>query len=206
MNLRALLVNLNLANQLTFLRLVAIPFFILAILNSRFGLALALFSGAALTDLLDGLTARFLKQQTPLGAYLDPAADKLLLTSAFILLTDYPALFKSIDLTERIPIWLTILTISRDVLIVCVVLILFLTYHQKGFRPSLWGKLTAIAEDLTIGVFLLANWLGRSHLALAVMVWLTLGLTLLSGFHYLARTIRMLREAGVSGSPGSLGP
>jgi cardiolipin synthase len=205
LNLRALLVNLNLANQLTFLRLVAIPFFILAILESRFELAFVLFVGAALTDLLDGFTARILKQQTPLGAFLDPVADKLLLTSAFILLTDYPSMFKSIQLVERIPIWLTIMTISRDVLIVCVVLILFLTFHRKSFRPSFWGKLTAVAEDVTIAAYLAANWFGRSHPALRVMVWLTLSLTLVSGFHYLARTIRMLREAGPPRDAESLG-
>src|SRR6185295_1714878 len=120
MNPRTILLHANLANQLTFLRLVAVPFFVLAVLESRFALALVLFVGATVTDALDGLTARLMKQRTPLGALLDPAADKLLLTSAFVLLTDYPSMFKPIELVQRIPLWLTILTISRDVLIVCI--------------------------------------------------------------------------------------
>lgn len=187
-----MLVHLNLANQLTFLRLVAIPFFVLAILNGRFEVALVLFIGASVTDLLDGLLARYLKQQTLLGAYLDPAADKLLLTSAFILLTEYPSMFQELPLTHRLPLSLTILTISRDVLIVCVALVLFLAYHQTRFRPSIWGKLTALSENVTIGCFLLANSFERGIAVLTPLVTLTLGLTLISGFHYLGRTIRRI--------------
>jgi cardiolipin synthase len=201
MTAKRLLLHLNLANQLTFLRLVAVPFFILAVLQSRFGLALVIFCSAAATDLLDGFIARVLRQQTPLGAYLDPAADKLLLVSAFVLLTDYPAMFKSIELVQRIPIWLTIMTIFRDVLIVCVSLVLFLAYDQRQFRPSAWGKLTALAENLTVCLFLLMGQLRSDHVTLDLMVWTTLALTLVSGFHYLNRTIRMLHEAGVRAAP-----
>jgi cardiolipin synthase len=187
---KVLLANLTLANQLTFLRLVAIPFFIISVLQGRFGVALILFIGAALTDLLDGLTARILRQGTPLGAYLDPAADKLLLTSAFILLTEYPSMLQQVEMAVRIPIWLTILTIFRDVLIVGVALTLYLAYGQTRFRPSIWGKLTTVAESLTVAVVLLLNFIGREHRTFDVMLWLTLGLTLLSGFHYLAITMR----------------
>ncbi|HEX6851155.1 MAG TPA: CDP-alcohol phosphatidyltransferase family protein, partial [Candidatus Polarisedimenticolaceae bacterium] len=99
--------NWTLANQLTFLRLVAVPIFILAILDARFGAAFWLFVGAGVTDLLDGLVARVFRQQSPLGAYLDPAADKLLLAAGFILLTEYPQLFQQIPMVNRIPVWLT---------------------------------------------------------------------------------------------------
>lgn len=201
MTAKRLLLHLNLANQLTFLRLVAVPFFIIAVLQSRFGLALLIFCSAAVTDLLDGFIARVLKQQTPLGAYLDPAADKLLLVSAFVLLTDYPSMFKSIELVQRIPIWLTILTIFRDVLIVCISLVLYLAYDLRQFRPSAWGKLTALSENLTVCLFLLMGQLHLSHVSLDLMVWLTLALTLVSGFHYLNRTIRMLHENGVRAAP-----
>lgn len=149
MTAKSLLRNLTVANQLTFLRLVAIPFFILSVLQGRFVIAVSLFVGAAVTDLLDGLTARLFRQGTRLGAILDPAADKLLLTAAFVLLTDYPRMFQGIEMSARIPIWLTILTISRDVLIVAVSLILFLTVQQTRFRPSIWGKWTTVAESLT---------------------------------------------------------
>ena len=112
---KRILAQLNLANQLTFLRLVLIPFFMLAILHGRFGLALGLFAAASITDMLDGLSARWFGG-TKLGAYLDPAADKLLLFAAFVMLTDYPSMLGEINFAARIPLWLTVLTISRDVL------------------------------------------------------------------------------------------
>lgn len=194
MSARNLLVNLNLANQLTFLRLVAIPFFIISVLQARFGTALALFVAAATTDALDGLTARLFEQGTPLGAYLDPAADKLLLTAAFVLLTDYPSMFQDIPMIARIPIWLTIITISRDVFITVVSAMLYVSQGQTRFRPSIWGKLTTVGESLTVALFLLHDTLGRTSVVLDAMVWVTLGLALISGFHYLARTIGMLRD------------
>src|SRR3972149_731277 len=101
MGFKRVLGNVTLANQLTFLRLVAAPFLILAVLNARFDVALLLFGGAAGTDLLDGLAARVFRQESSLGASLDPAADKVLLTVVFVLLTDYPSLFQSIPMTNR---------------------------------------------------------------------------------------------------------
>lgn len=194
MKFRTLVANLTLANQLTFLRLVAVPFFILTVLEGRFGVALAIFAAAALTDLADGLIARAWGQRTPLGAYLDPAADKLLLTAGFIMLTEYPTMFQEIEMAARIPLWLTVLAISRDVLIVAVALILYLAYGESRFPPTVWGKLTAGAESVTVGLFLLYNSLDRWGLILELAVWVTLTLTLISGFHYLWRTVHRLRR------------
>ncbi|MDH3627015.1 MAG: CDP-alcohol phosphatidyltransferase family protein [Acidobacteriota bacterium] len=202
MNAKRLLANLNLANQLTFLRLAAVPFFILSILEGRFDLALLIFVGAAVTDFLDGWTARVLNAGTPLGAWLDPAADKLLLTSAFILLTDYPRMFQDIDMVARLPVWLTVLTISRDACIVGIAFILTITHAQRRFKPSIWGKLTTAVELITIGGFLLANALQRTGLLLEIAIWTTLTLTLISGFHYMIRTIRMLQQDGTAAPPG----
>lgn len=193
MGLKRFLRNLNLANQLTFLRLVATPFLVLAILRGRFDLALGIFGAAAITDLLDGLTARLFRAETSLGAYLDPAADKILATAAFLLLTEYPNLFRSIPMTVRIPVWLTVLTISRDVFIVAVALMLYLAYGTTKFRPTIWGKLTTLAEGTTLGLFLFFNQLQRKHAILKVAVWVTLALILISGFDYLVRTIRKVR-------------
>lgn len=186
----------TLANQLTFLRLVAVPFFILAVLEARFGLALAIFIAAGVTDLLDGAIARIFKQRTALGAYLDPAADKLLLTAAFLLLTKYPNLFQTIPMTNRIPIYLTILVISRDVLIVAIALMLNLAYGQRRFQPSLLGKVTTGTELVTIGLVLLFNELKSPHPIVPFAIRTTLVLILVSGFHYLWRTVRHVREAG----------
>ena len=201
MKLSSVLTQLNLANQLTFLRLVAIPFFVIAVVQGRFVVAFALFIGAAITDILDGLTARWLDQGTPLGALLDPDADKLLLTAAFVLLTDWPSMFSSIPMVARIPVWLTILVISRDVIIVLVALVLSLASRDARFPPSLFGKVTTFAVSVTVGAFLAANAWHRHPAALDVLVWITLALILLSGFHYLGRTVASIRPAGDGGSP-----
>lgn len=193
MGFKKLLGSVTLANQLTFLRLLAAPFFILAILYARFDIALSLFSAAAITDLLDGLIARLFHQETSLGAYLDPAADKILLTCAFVLLTDYPSLFQGIPMVNRIPLWLTILTIFRDVFIVSVALMLYLAYGRTSFKPTFLGKLTTLGESLCVWLFLLFNELARSHAVLPLAVRGTLGLILVSGFHYMWRAVRAVR-------------
>ena len=203
MGVKRLLGMVTLANQLTFLRLVGVPFFVLAILSSRFDIALALFIAAAVTDLLDGLTARLLKQRTPLGAYLDPAADKLLMTAAFVLLTDFPSMFKEIEMVARLPIWLSVLAISRDIFIVLIALLMYLAYGRTRFEPTVWGKLTTIAEALLIGVYLLANAIGRTSIALDLAKWTTLALILYSGLHYLFHASRVVRDEGPEASqPG----
>lgn len=191
--------SLTLANQLTFLRLVAVPFFILAVVWARFGVALSIFVAAGVTDLLDGLIARVFKQRTALGAYLDPAADKLLLTAAFVLLTSYPNLFQAIPMTNRIPIYLTILVISRDVLIVAIAWMLHLAYGDRTFVPSIWGKITTGTELVTIGIVLLFNMLGRTHPIVPFAIHATLAMILISGFHYIGRTIAGIRARGPDG-------
>ena len=192
MHLKRILAQLTLANQLTFLRLVLIPFFVISVLEGRFGVALGLFVTAAVTDLLDGLSARMLGGGTALGAYLDPAADKLLLVTAFVLLTDYPVMLQDVAMIHRIPLWLTVLSISRDVLIVAVSLLLYLTRTQTRFPPSIWGKLTTTVEFLLVAMVLLFNRLELNAKALDAMIWWTLGMILVSGFHYLGSTIKLL--------------
>ncbi len=201
MGFKRLLAVVTIANQLTFLRLVAVPFFTLAVLSARFDIALALFVAAAITDILDGLTARMLQQQTRLGRFLDPTADKLLLVSAFVLLTDYPAMFRDIPMMARLPIWLSILAISRDILIVAVAVMMYLAYGRTRFDPTIWGKLTTVSEALTIGLFLLANAVGIANPVLDVAVWVTLALILISGFDYLFRTGAAVRREGPDRSP-----
>ena len=188
--------NLTLANQLTFMRLMAVPFFVLAVLSARFDVALVLFAAAAVTDLLDGMTARLLQQRTPLGAYLDPAADKLLLVSGFILLTDYPSMFQDVPMVARLPIWLSILAISRDIFIVAIALMMYLAYGRTRFDPTVWGKLTTVAEAVTIGLFMLANAMQVAFPVLGAAVWVTLALILISGFHYLFQLGRAERDEG----------
>lgn len=196
--LKQIVSNLTVANQLTFLRLVLIPFLLIAILNNRFGLALFLFILAAVTDVLDGLVARYLKQNTALGMFLDPIADKLLMTLCFILLTipDHPRTFPKFEMANHVPLWLTILILWRDLMIILTSVLIYLTYSIKKFHPTVWGKITTLSESLTIGLFLLFNYLHReSSMVIPLAVWITFTLIIVSGFHYLLRTNLFIKEA-----------
>jgi len=180
--------GLTLANILTVMRMVIIPFFIMAVGFDRSGWALILFVGAGLTDLLDGLIARVWKQQTLVGAILDPLADKLLLTAAFVMLA-LPAgtrAFPELINLNRIPIWLVIITISRDVFMTLIALVMYMTLGKTQFPPSMLGKATTTVQVLTVALILLLNWLGiESETWVGVLIWVSLGMTVWSGFHYI---------------------
>ena len=115
-----------------------------------------MFVFAGITDALDGLIARRAGQRTSLGAWLDPMADKLLLVTTFIVLT-----IPAIPLTNHLPLWLTVLVISRDVVIVGVVAIVNLAMGPRTFRPSIWGKMTTAAFILTSVVVMYFNYRRR---------------------------------------------
>ena len=186
--------GLTLANVLTMLRMVVIPFFIMAMGYNRSGWALLLFLLAGVTDLLDGLIARVWTQQTVLGAILDPMADKLLLTAAFVMLCipDGTKVFPQLALTNRIPVYVVIIAISRDVFISLIALVMYMTMGTTRFPPSLPGKLTTAVNVLTICVLLLGNWLGRDLVVIGpAMIWLSLAVTLVSGFHYIYLATRI---------------
>jgi cardiolipin synthase (CMP-forming) len=179
------------ATQLTVLRMILVPVFVLLILYQHLGWALAVFLLAGLTDLLDGLIARRYKQKTPLGTMLDPLADKLLLTSAFIVLT-----LDSIDLNFQIPLWLTVTVISRDLLLVLSVLIINLTIGRRLFSPSLLGKLTTACQLLLVMLVLIVNGVGIQIEGLWIVVYLTLALTVSSGMHYILRGMILIQKEG----------
>ena len=126
---------LTAANQLTLLRLLLVPVFALCMLYGLPGWALVTFAVAGATDALDGLLARRLGQPTTLGAWLDPMADKLLLATMFVMLT-----LPGLGLVARLPLWLTVLVLSRDIAIVLTVAIVNLAVARRTFRPSLLGK------------------------------------------------------------------
>jgi len=128
--------RLTVANQLTLLRMLLIPAFVIMVVYHRPGWALATFVLAGITDGLDGLIARRANQQTSLGAWLDPMADKLLLVTTFVVLT-----VPGTDLVNRFPLWLTILVITRDVVIVTTVAIVTAVMGVRTFKPSVFGKI-----------------------------------------------------------------
>ena len=180
--------GLTLANVLTILRMVVVPFFIMLVGYNRCGWALVLFIAAGITDLLDGLIARVWAQQTKVGAILDPLADKLLLTAAFIMLAlpDRPKAFPELELVNHVPIYLVIITISRDLFISLIAMVMYMALGRTKFPPSLLGKLTTTAQILTVAVTLLCNYLGQvSAIWVPTLIWVSLSLTVLSGFHYI---------------------
>lgn len=177
---------LTFANQLTLLRMLLIPAFVILVVYGYMGWALSVFVTAGLTDALDGLIARRAGQKTSLGAWLDPMADKLLLVTTFIVLT-----MPGLNLANRLPIWLTILIITRDVLIVSVVAVVNLAVGPRTFRPSIFGKLATATYIVTAGVALLYNYLGYASAVVDVFVFASLAITLVSGLHYVWRATRL---------------
>lgn len=181
--------NLTLANQLTILRIMLIPAFVLLVVYGYLGWALLTFLIAGVTDALDGLIARRAGQRTSLGAWLDPMADKLLLVTTFIVLT-----LPSLPLANHVPLWLTVVLISRDVVIVGVVAIVNLAVGPRTFRPSIFGKLATATYIVTSVVVMYFNYLGRPSMLVDLMIWLSLALTLISSADYFLKMRRIVNE------------
>lgn len=163
-------------NQITFLRLGIIPFFIILISYEHYRGALLVLILAGLSDGVDGLLARRLNQRSALGAYLDPLADKLLLSSSFLILA-----FKS-----KIAWWLTIIVLGRDVLILVVAAAIILIQGYRPFPPSFLGKSTTFFQIVMVFVAVSEAAYPHPHLVMAAYI-LTYGvpiLTIASGFHY----------------------
>jgi len=127
-------------NLLTLTRLFIIPFLVIEILDSQFEIAFALFMLAGISDALDGLLARWLSQKTTLGLYLDPIADKLLLSTLFVVLTH----------VGLMPRYVTVLVFSRDLGILLISTLLFATGTLRDFRPSLFGKLNTLVQIIAL--------------------------------------------------------
>lgn len=182
-------------NILTLLRLIFIPFIIIAVQQREYAWALAIFIFAGITDGLDGLLARLMKQKTTLGQYLDPIADKLLLSTMFLVL--------SVTHLIRWPI--TVLVFSRDILIVIVCTLLYVTGTMKVFRPSLLGKANTLAQIVTVPFALMrqvsdAYWIRAGK---QVGIYATVALTILSGIHYVIRVALDLRHAPAAEEPAA---
>jgi cardiolipin synthase len=187
----------TIANQLTLLRMLLIPAFVIAVVYRRPGWALVTFVVAGITDGLDGLIARRAGQQTSLGAWLDPMADKLLLVTAFIVLT-----VPGTGLVNQFPWWLTILVITRDVIIVTTVAIVTAVMGARKFRPSLYGKAATAVYVITCVILMWFNYLERTSIVVDVGIWTALGITLVSGFHYVAHAARIINNPSADAGRG----
>lgn len=149
-----------------------------------FQFALLVFTIAAISDGLDGLLARYFNQHSALGAYLDPIADKLLLASAFV----------SLAVLKIIPAWLTIIVLSRDILIVTGIAVFTLMRIPFEIKPSLVSKWTTVFQSLTIFLILLDPKISGIYIFKSSMIWITAGLTTTSGFHYVYFALNALQS------------
>jgi cardiolipin synthase len=181
--------HLTVANQLTILRIMLVPAFVLLVVYGYLGWALLVFLTAGITDALDGLIARRAGQRTSLGAWLDPMADKLLLVTTFVVLT-----LPAIPLTNHLPLWLTVLVISRDVVIVGVVAIISIATGPRTFTPSIFGKLTTASYIVTSVIVMYYNVRREYALIIDVFVWISLTLTLVSAVDYFFKLRRLMNE------------
>jgi cardiolipin synthase (CMP-forming) len=172
---------LTVANQLTLLRMGLVPVLVVLVLNREYGWALGVFIAAGLTDLLDGFFARR-GQSTKLGAMLDPVADKLLLGASYVVLT------WASGLVCPLPVWLTVLILSRDAIIIVSVVVVNLALERRVFYPSLLGKLSTGAQIVTAGLVLLMNALDACPEAMHYVFVLTALLTVGSALHYVWAT------------------
>jgi len=163
-------------NLLTLTRICLAPFLVAAILDGRFGLSFGLFVAAGLTDALDGTMARVLKQRSMLGHYLDPVADKLLLSTLFLVL-----LHKGL-----MPVTVTVLVFGRDVGILLVSALLYAAVGRREFRPSIFGKANTLAQIGAVTAVLLYQLTTAYWVAVCRTVALdaTVVLTVVSGLHY----------------------
>jgi cardiolipin synthase (CMP-forming) len=171
-------------NQITLLRLGFLPIFLILIAYDRYRWALLVLVVSGLSDGIDGLLARSLNQRSALGAYLDPIADKLLLSSSFVVLA-----FK-----KQLAWWLTILVLSRDVLILIVAVVILLVLGYRPFPPSIYGKLTTATEIILVFLVVLGAAYPAYRLGVLkhILIYAVTALSVVSGLHYSFTTARHL--------------
>jgi cardiolipin synthase len=175
---------INIPNVLTLLRILITPLFVIFMIKGHYRLALLVFTMAGVSDGLDGFFARWFNQKTVLGAHLDPIADKLLLISSFVVLA----------VQQIVPGWLSVVVISRDILILMGIGILRYFNIPFTIKPSMVSKCTTAAQLATAFLVLVGLELAVVRPALVPLFWLTTALTTASGMHYLYLGIRILND------------
>lgn len=173
-------------NLLTVARILLTPVLVILLLENRLTAALVVFVAAGLTDVLDGLIARLYRQDSKLGAFLDPLADKLLLATTYAILA----------YQHLVPKWLAVIVLSRDVLIVLGVFVLFLQSLYIEIKPSVASKLTTSAQTVTVIVAMTTVLVSPHPVLKNVLFHVTAALTIVSWAQYMGRGLRLLHEAG----------
>ena len=195
---------LTVPNMLTVFRMVLIPVFVTLLFYHRFLWALGIFVIAGLTDGLDGLLARRFKQQSQLGTVLDPIADKLMLVTAFIVLSMRSVFPLPIPSHLPVPFWVTIAVISRDIFIIVGAAAINMTTGFRGFRPSWLGKLNTTVQIVGIAAIMFAASVPYYHGYYLPSVYAAVfGLAILSGLHYVFFASKLMNEDRKQGSEPS---
>ncbi len=174
----------NLPNFLSLTRIILIPILIILLINGAFFWGLMVFIIAALTDAVDGLLARLMEQRTVIGSYLDPIADKLLSGSSFI----------SLAILGLVPGWLVVLVVSRDVIILGGLLILFIISRIPKIQPTLASKMTTFLQLLTIIVVLFSQIGALLPYLPEMLIWITGAFTIYSGLQYIKKGIEIFSQ------------
>jgi cardiolipin synthase len=180
-------------NQLTLLRMVFVPFIVIYLVEGKYLLALIVFVIAGFSDGLDGLLARTLHQQTLLGQYLDPIADKLLLSTMFLVLS----------ILHKIPWKYTVLVFSRDISILAAGAVLFAIAGLRDFRPSIFGKANTVSQIGAVFFVMLLQVHPRHWVWISskVMLRATFFFTIISALHYVFLVQQRLRTHPAAGTP-----
>lgn len=182
-------------NLLTVFRMVLIPVFVSLLFYQRFLLALAVFIVAGVTDGLDGLLARRFNQKSQLGTILDPIADKLMLVTAFVVLSMRSVFPQPVPSHLPIPFWVTVAVISRDVFILVGAAAINVVTGFRGFRPSMLGKINTVIQIGAIGIIMFAASVpyGTGYY-LPTLYATVFGFAILSGAHYVFFVSKLVNE------------
>ncbi|TFG37559.1 MAG: CDP-diacylglycerol--glycerol-3-phosphate 3-phosphatidyltransferase [Syntrophobacterales bacterium] len=177
---------MNIPNLLTLLRIILVPVIVILLMRGSFLFALILFVAAGITDCLDGFLARVLNQQTVLGAYLDPLADKALIATSFV----------TLSILGIIPGWLVVIVISRDFIILFGFTILTLMSVSFEISPTYVSKATTVLQIVTIFLALcsMSMEISLDHGLIGVIFWLTALATIISGLYYIYIGIRLVNK------------
>ncbi|MDQ4120449.1 MAG: CDP-alcohol phosphatidyltransferase family protein [Acidobacteriota bacterium] len=178
-------------NLITLLRVVLIPLFVSLIFYQKFGWALLTFFVAGVSDAIDGAIARTFNQSSELGKILDPIADKLLMTTAFVVLS-LPTIVSGENLP--IPFWLTAAVIARDVLIISVAGAIFVATEFRGFRPSFWGKASTLVQVISVGLILVAAAFQQFAFYLPFIYFTVFVFAAISGIHYIFFVNKLIKQ------------
>jgi cardiolipin synthase (CMP-forming) len=181
--------SLTIPNLITLIRILLTPIFIICLIQGYYHKALAIFVLAGLSDLADGLIARAWHQRSRLGSYLDPLADKVLMVASFLTLSIY----------REIPAWLTVLVLSRDVILGLGFVIFRLADIPLVVRPTLAGKWTTTFQVITVFLVLVGKIWPIPASVLMVFFWVTGTLTTISGIHYFYGGIKMINASHGNG-------